>query len=119
MKRRDFLKNVAMGGAALGVGSAVLSNPAMAWAYGDSDFGMCKSVRIKCISELGWYESADHKGAVNEAVAKYQGLGTNITTYVVDWDEKNNAGACTLIEMETLDGEIHKFLLDTGFGVAE
>jgi 7,8-dihydropterin-6-yl-methyl-4-(beta-D-ribofuranosyl)aminobenzene 5'-phosphate synthase len=107
--RRDFMKNVVIGGAVLGLGSAVLSKPAKALASGQHDIGQCKSVTIKCISELGWFDSKKLIGQMKAAG------GPKANQWEIAWDPKNAAGSCTLIDMETLDGRHHKILLDTGW----
>ncbi len=57
MGRRDFLKEVVIGGAVLSVGSATLFTPLQALAGGEHDIGQCKRVRNKCISETGWLDN--------------------------------------------------------------
>ncbi len=82
------------------------------------DFGQCKSVKVKVISELGWY---DHQKRMNRfigAVKKYKGK-TDVKPYwqwmaEKNFENENAAGCCTLIDMETMDGKHHKFLLDVG-----
>jgi 7,8-dihydropterin-6-yl-methyl-4-(beta-D-ribofuranosyl)aminobenzene 5'-phosphate synthase len=108
MNRRDFIKNVAIGGAVLGLGSAVFHKPLEALASGKHDIGQCKSVKIKCISELGWY---DDKLVLKQL--KAHGLKNN--QWTGSWDPRNAAGSCTLIDVELLDGSHHKILLDTGW----
>ncbi|MEE4352339.1 MAG: MBL fold metallo-hydrolase [Desulfatiglans sp.] len=109
MKRREFLKTVAIGGASLGLGNAIWNAPLEALAGDKYDIGQCKSVRIKCISELGWY---DTKVLIQNMKA---GGGPRANQWDIAWDPKNAAGSCTLIDMEALDGRHHKFLLDTGW----
>ena len=55
MDRREFMKHVAIGGAILGLGNVVLQKPLEALASGKYDIGQCKSVRIKCISEVSMF----------------------------------------------------------------
>ena len=57
MMRREFLKAVVIGGASLGLGAAVWHTPLKALAGEKYDIGQCKSVRIKCVSELGWHDT--------------------------------------------------------------
>lgn len=111
MNRRDFLKTVAIGGAVLSLGKAVFSDPLEALASGKYDIGQCKSVRIRCVSELGWFDTK----VLAEQMKKAGGPETN--QWIIPWDPKNAAGSCTLIDMETLDGKHHKFLLDTGWSL--
>ena len=109
INRRDFIKNVAIGGAVLGLGSAVLSKPSKALASGQHDIGQCKNVKVKCVSELGWFDS---KKLIEQMKA---GGGGKTNQWTIPWDPKNAAGSCTLIDMEALDGTHHKILLDTGW----
>jgi 7,8-dihydropterin-6-yl-methyl-4-(beta-D-ribofuranosyl)aminobenzene 5'-phosphate synthase len=109
MNRRDFMRNVAIGGAVLGLGSAVLSKPLQALASGKTDIGQCKNVRVRCISELGWFDT-------KKLVSQMKAAGGGKTNqWIIPWDPKNAAGSSTLIDMETLDGRHHKILLDTGW----
>jgi 7,8-dihydropterin-6-yl-methyl-4-(beta-D-ribofuranosyl)aminobenzene 5'-phosphate synthase len=47
-----------------------------------------------------------------------KGGGAKASQWVINWDQKNSAGSCTLIDMEALDGTHHKILLDTGWNTA-
>jgi 7,8-dihydropterin-6-yl-methyl-4-(beta-D-ribofuranosyl)aminobenzene 5'-phosphate synthase len=109
INRRDFMKTVVVGGASLGLGNAIFYKPLEALASGKHDIGQCKSVRIKCVSELGWHDTAvlmkDMKA----------GGGPTANQWDISWAPENAAGSCTLIDMEGLDGSHHKFLLDTGW----
>jgi len=111
MNRRDFIRNVAIGGAVLGLGNAVFHKPLKALASGKYDIGQCKSVRIKCVSELGWHNS---KKLLKQLLSAPQKVKTN--QWTIPFDPQNAAGSCTLIDVELLDGSHHKFLLDTGWG---
>jgi 7,8-dihydropterin-6-yl-methyl-4-(beta-D-ribofuranosyl)aminobenzene 5'-phosphate synthase len=109
ISRRDFVKTVVIGGASLSLGSAMFHKPLEALASGKFDIGQCKSVRIKCVSELGW------KDTKNLLTTLKGGGGPKESQWEKPWDPSNAAGSCTLIDMETLDGGHHKFLLDTGW----
>jgi 7,8-dihydropterin-6-yl-methyl-4-(beta-D-ribofuranosyl)aminobenzene 5'-phosphate synthase len=109
MDRRDFIKTVTIGGAVLGLGGAILHKPLEALASGKYDIGQCKSVRIKCVSELGWL---DNKNLLTSIMAAGGGKANQ---WSIQWDPKNAAGSCSLIDMETLNGHHHKFLLDAGW----
>jgi 7,8-dihydropterin-6-yl-methyl-4-(beta-D-ribofuranosyl)aminobenzene 5'-phosphate synthase len=110
VNRRDFLKTAAVGGAILGIGSAVFGKPLEALANGKHAIGQCKSVKIKCVSELGWH---DGKKIVKQIMSEPEKLKTN--QWTVPWDPQNSAGSCTLIDVEQLDGTHNKILLDTGW----
>ena len=108
MNRREFIKNVAIGGAFLGLGSAVFHKPLEALAKGKCDIGECKSVNVTAVSELGWY---DDKLILKQLKAH----GFQNSQWTGSWDPRNAAGSCSLIDVELLDGTHHKFLLDTGW----
>ena len=107
--RRAFLKTVAAGGAVLSFGQISFFKPLKALASGKYDIGQCKSVKAKCISELGWFDGKKLIGQLQSA----GGPGAN--QWTIPWAPENAAGSCSLIDMETLDGRHHKFLLDTGW----
>jgi len=107
--RREFMKTLAIGGAILGLGPTIFHKPLEALASGKYDIGQCKSIRIKCVSELGWHDSRKLFKTIMD------GGGANANQWVVPWDLENAAGSCSLIDMETLDGRHHKILLDTGW----
>jgi 7,8-dihydropterin-6-yl-methyl-4-(beta-D-ribofuranosyl)aminobenzene 5'-phosphate synthase len=109
INRRDFIKTMTIGGAVLGLGSAIFHKPLEALASGKYDIGKCKSVRIKCVSETGWFDS---KQLIDDIKASG---GKKANQWSIAWDPKNAAGSCSLIDMETLDGRHHKFLLDAGW----
>jgi 7,8-dihydropterin-6-yl-methyl-4-(beta-D-ribofuranosyl)aminobenzene 5'-phosphate synthase len=108
ISRRDFVKTVAIGGASLSLGSAVFHKPLEALASGKYDIGQCKSLKITCVSELGWFDDP----LILSQLKKY-GFKTN--QWTIPWDQQNAAGSCSLIDVELLDGTHHKFLLDTGW----
>ncbi len=74
-----------------------------------TDIGECKSVKVKCVSELGWFDSEKLIKQIETAG------GLDKDQWTIPWDYENAAGSCSLIDMETLDGKHHKFLLDTGW----
>ena len=106
--RRDFMKTVTIGGAILGFGSVIFHKPLEALANGKYDIGQCKSVTIKCVSEVGWLDNNNLITSINSAG------GQEANQWGIPWDPKNAVGCCSLIDMETLNGSHHKFLLDTG-----
>jgi 7,8-dihydropterin-6-yl-methyl-4-(beta-D-ribofuranosyl)aminobenzene 5'-phosphate synthase len=109
LNRREFIKTVTIGGAALSLGQVTNIEPMKAMASGKYDIGRCKSVRVKCVSELGYYD----KRILWEQIKA--GGWPKANQWTVPWDPANAAGSCTLIDIETLDGRHHKFLLDTGW----
>ena len=57
MNRREFVKAVTIGGTVLGLGGIMFHKPLEAIASGKYDIGQCKNVRIKCVSEVGWFDT--------------------------------------------------------------
>ena len=109
LNRREFIKNLAVGGALLGFGGIMVHKPLEALASGNYDIGQCKSVRVKCVSELGWFDTKKLGGQMKAAG------GPKTSQWIIPWDPANAAGSCSLVDMESLDGSHHKFLLDTGW----
>ena len=107
--RREFLKTVTIGGAVLSLGQITIFKPLDALASGKYDIGQCKSVKVKCVSEVGWLDTKKLGGQMKAAG------GPKTSQWTIPWDPENAAGSCSLIDMETLDGRHHKFLLDTGW----
>lgn len=107
--RRHFLRTVAVGGAVFSLGNAIWQEPLEAMASGRVDIGQCRSVRIRCISEPGWF---DNENMVSTMAG---GNGPEESQWEKPWDYTNAAGACTLIDLETLEGRHHKFLMDAGW----
>ena len=88
ISRRDFVKTVVIGGASLSLGSAMFHKPLEALASGKFDIGQCKSVRIKCVSELGW------KDTKNLLTTLKGGGGPKESQWEKPWDPSNAAGSC-------------------------
>jgi len=155
--RRDFIK-----GAATGIGVGALASMGL-FSYSplrkqflpevsrkQTDFGVCKSIKITNISETSWFDNATlmgdirnaggllvnqydfnwppfgngkglAKGSYEEGMAKIKHLLPHKLEEAWEIVEKNsvnpqNAGGYScLIEMEDMDGIIHKYLLDTGW----
>ncbi|RJR43160.1 MAG: MBL fold metallo-hydrolase [Desulfobacteraceae bacterium] len=110
MTRRDFVRSMALGGAALSLGTPFLSGRSEALAGEKVDIGLCRSVRIRCISEVGWFDDR----IMFSDMADGDGPGEN--QWEKAWDYGNAAGTCALVDLETLDGRHHRFLVDTGWG---
>ncbi|NLT24158.1 MAG: MBL fold metallo-hydrolase [Syntrophorhabdus sp.] len=107
--RREFMKLMAATGVALGAAGPLSRTMAFARSGGKEDIGLCKSVKITCISETSWFD-----GNVLMKNMKDAG-GPKANQWIVDWDQKNSGGYSSLIEIEGLDGSRHRFLLDTGW----
>nr|VFJ76018.1 MAG: 7,8-dihydropterin-6-yl-methyl-4-(beta-D-ribofuranosyl)aminobenzene 5'-phosphate synthase [Candidatus Kentron sp. FW] len=82
------------------------------------DIGSVKRVRIRCISETGWFDTptllADMKstgkdlGTVDQYDLPFPPFGT--------LHPENAGGSSALIEIEEQDGSIRRFLFDSGWG---
>lgn len=109
MKRREFVKSIAIGGAMISMGSALLPRPVSATPGGKIDIGACRSVKVTCISEVGWHDTG-------KLIAQMKAAGGPQTDqWSIQWDPDNGAGSCSLVEIEGLDGSIHRFLMDVGW----
>ena len=110
MNRRQFVKTVVVGAAVVTLDAAVSAPPLFAKDKDLKSIGECKKVSIKCISEVGWWDTkalmADMKKGGGPKKAEQW------TTY---WEPKNAAGSCSLVEVEKLDGSKIRFLIDTGW----
>ncbi len=116
--RRNFMKDVAIGGLAGaslassgGQGIAASVPGSEEQAMGNPDIGELKCVKIKCLSETGWFDTS----LLLENINASGGMSTS--QYLVQWDKRNPGGYSALIEAEALDGTTHTILLDTGWNV--
>lgn len=103
------MKPMAATGTAPGAEGPLSKTTAFAQTGGKEDIGLCKSVKITCISETSWFD-----GNVLMKNMKDAG-GLQANQWTIDWDPGNSGGYSSLIEIEGLDGNRHKFLLDTGW----
>jgi len=71
------------------------------------DIGKLKSLHVKCLSEIGWFNSEIY---VNERKKM-----PNASFWDIVRDPNNLAGACSLINAADLRGRSHKFLFDAGW----
>ena len=85
LNRREFIKNLAVGGALLGLGGIMVHKPLEALASGNYDIGQCKSVRVKCVSELGWFDTMKLGGQMKAAG------GPKTSQWIIPWDPANAA----------------------------
>ncbi|GAO01162.1 MBL fold metallo-hydrolase [Anaeromyxobacter sp. PSR-1] len=122
MDRRGFIRDVALGGAAV-LAAGALGAPAAARACpGDGGgydlevplgapvaIGELKSLKVTCLSEVGWWSTPQFLADIDAA----GGMSTN--QWTIPWTERNSAGYSALIEAEECDGTRHTVLLDTGW----
>jgi hypothetical protein len=108
MKRRDFLKGMAVTGAAASVGGG-LGILRKAHARQKVDIGQIKGLTVEVLSETSWFDNAIFK----KNIMDYGGSMTN--QYTIPWDWDNAGGYMTKITVEPLEGEPKVFLMDTGW----
>jgi len=108
--RRDFMKTVLIGGAALSLDAGFMVPHLSAAEQDLKAIGECKKVTFKAISEVGWWDNG-----VLLADLKKAGGPKEADQWNAEWDAKNPAGSCTLVEVEALDGSKKRFLIDTGW----
>lgn len=83
--------------------------PVVKPAGGKLDIGVCRSVKVTCVSEVGWH-SNDRLLADIKA-----GGGFSASQWEVPWDPENAGGSSSLVEVEGLDGSVTRLLMDTGW----
>jgi len=114
MSRREFVKAVTMSGAFTyaALNGAGITGGYKAFASQGTDFGMLKSVKVRCVSESGWWSTPKLLQDI-----KASG-GVKTSQYKINWDKKNEGGYCALIEAEDLNGKVHRILMDTGWSLS-
>ena len=79
------------------------------------DIGALKRLRILCISETGWFDTATVFDDIRAAG------GAETDQYAIPWPPfgplhaDNAAGFSALLEAETTDGKVRRLLFDTGW----
>ncbi|MDH7479764.1 MAG: MBL fold metallo-hydrolase [Syntrophomonadaceae bacterium] len=73
------------------------------------DIGVCRSLKARVISELGWFDGAKLQRDIKLA------RGMQVSQYEIDWEKENAAGYSSLLEAEELDGTRHRILMDAGW----
>lgn len=73
------------------------------------DIGVCRSLKAKVISELGWFDGAKLLRDIKLAG------GMQVSQYEIEWEKENAAGYSALLEAEELDGTCHRILMDAGW----
>ncbi len=111
MDRRDFLKTLAASGASLAATELGMGGSAkQTWAVGKKeDIGQCKSVKVTCVSETAWFDSARMLQDIKDTG------GAMVSSYAHPWTQSNIGGYSALIEVEQLDGSKHTILMDTNW----
>jgi 7,8-dihydropterin-6-yl-methyl-4-(beta-D-ribofuranosyl)aminobenzene 5'-phosphate synthase len=90
----------------------------MSTATQNLDIGTLKRLKILCISETGWFDSATLVADIKAAG------GMGVSQYELQWPPlgnlhpENAAGSAALVEAEEMDGTVHKMLFDTGWNPA-
>ena len=109
MKRRDFLKGVAAGGAAAAVTGPIGMMTKEAQAGKKIDIGQVKGVKVEVLSETSWFDNEIFK----KDMMDYGGAMTN--QYQIPWNWDNAGGYMTKITVTPLEGPDKIFLMDTGW----
>ena len=84
----------------------------------DSDIGVLRRLKIRCVSETGWFDTATVFGDIKDAG------GAETDQYAIPWPPfgalhaDNAAGFSALLEAETADGTVRRLLFDTGWNPA-
>lgn len=79
------------------------------------DIGGLRRLKIRCISETGWFDTATVFGDIKAAG------GTETDQYAIPWPPfgalhaENAAGFSALLEAEATDGNVRRLLFDTGW----
>ena len=82
------------------------------------DIGVLKRLKIRCISETGWFDTGEVFGDIREAG------GAAVDQYAIPWPPfgtlhaDNAAGFSALLEAEAIDGTMRRLLFDTGWNPA-
>lgn len=82
------------------------------------DIGILRRLRIRCISETGWFDTATVFGDIKNAG------GADADQYTIPWPPfgalhaDNAAGFSALLEAETTEGAVRRLLFDTGWNPA-
>jgi len=122
--RRTFIRDFAFGGAAvlaagaLGAPRDARACPGDGGAYDAAvaagvpvGIGELKSLKVTCLSEVGWWSTPKFLSDINAAG------GMSTSQWTIPFDPKNSGGYSALIEAEECDGTVHTMLLDTGWQV--
>ena len=79
------------------------------------DIGVLQRLKIRCISETGWFDTATVFDDIKVAG------GADTDQYTIPWPPfgplhaDNAAGSSALLEAEATDGAVHRLLFDTGW----
>ena len=82
------------------------------------DIGVLQRLKIRCISETGWFDTATVFGDIKVAG------GAEADQYAIPWPpfgllhSENAAGFSALLEAEAIDGTMRRLLFDTGWNPA-
>ena len=82
------------------------------------DIGVLQRLKIRCVSETGWFDTATVFGDIRDAG------GAETDQYTIPWPpfgplhSDNAAGFSALLEAEATDGAVRRLLFDTGWNPA-
>lgn len=74
-----------------------------------TSIGACRSVTVISVSEIGWWNTPRILDEIN------MGGGPSASQWGIHFDPDNAAGSCSLLEVESLNGETARILLDAGW----
>ena len=84
-------------------------HPLAVSANSSVDIGICRSVKITAVSEIGWWDTSRMLAQMTA------GGGPEASQWDIHFDVDNTAGSCSLVEVEALDGSVTRILLDAGW----
>lgn len=78
-------------------------------AESPAKIGTCRSVTVTSVSEVGWWDTPRMLEQMTS------GGGPEASQWKIHFDAKNAAGSCSLLEVEALEGDVTRILLDAGW----
>lgn len=108
--RRTFTK--ALVGASITGMTGLFFLPELQANASHLDFGEVRSLTVKCVSEVGWF---DTKQLVSDVL---RAGDSSVNQYDIPFDADNAAGYSALLIVEDLKGTKTSYLLDTGWSTA-
>ena len=83
--------------------------PLIVSAGSPADIGACRSIRLTVVSEVGWWDTPRMLAQMTA------GGGPEASQWGIGFDADNAAGSCSLLEVEALDGNLTRILIDAGW----
>ena len=108
--RRTFLKTLA--GASVAGMTGLFCLPELQANAAQLDFGEVRGLTVKCVSEVGWFDTEMLANNVRRAG------GPSVNQYDIPFAPDNAGGYSALLTVENLEGGKTNYLLDTGWSTA-